>query len=944
MASSLYAASYEVNSTADEPDANVRDGQCETAAGSCTLRAAVMQANETSGVDEIVIPPGNYPLRIGNLSPSLRPPEVNAAAGDLDITDSVTIRGGNPADPNDTRISFLNPNATVRDRIFQISPNPTGPAANRTFSVTIEGVTLENGYQPGEMHGGGAILVDAEQVMGPSFVGPPQITIRNVVFRNNYSLITGGAIANWGADVVIEDTVMDGNQADYTPSSAAGFQQGFQGPNAVGILFDSGGQGGGVANWTGDMVLRRTVIKNGLAQTGGGIFAQDSGVRPSLVHAEDSVISGNLAFMGGGIFTMARGLWDFPARVLTTHGVVLDSVTVESNIAEFAGGGIYTSGATMISNSTFSLNEAWDAPGNPRYPGRGGGIFNSGRVLDIQSSTIAGNEAEEPRVTEATTEESTGGDEIFLDFTNSEVSPGVLRSDYRFAIQNSFIGDGPPNDPSDPGFGVDDNCNGPIGYQAFIESLGTNLDSGSTCFAQSQSLARSLTALKTASPTDLVSPSYTGLAPLAENGGLERLPDGSFAKTRKLLTNSPARDAGNGCPGSDQRQFKRLNGCDIGAYQVDVNTAESGNAAPVLQPDLASTEGATVRVKVTLNDTDPDVSDDVVLSSIEPPIIGSATTVGGAIKYDPPQDFSGPFPAEVAVKYTATDGKATSVGTFTVMVYAPGQNTNPTGDADTLTIPQGSDAKIDVLANDTDPDFGDTLHVVAFEAFEVPGGKISLDQDGTIAFTPSVPALTGIVEFTYDVGDNRGGITQRVPVTLTINGVPVVENANQTLDVEVGEVVEGSIAAMDPEGDPLVFFSSDGLQGAVEIDQSTGTFTYTPDSDADTTVDDSFTVGVYDTVGRGVHREEIVVNLAVKAALDPVADSSVTVGENNDTNNSATNGGNVSSTPQDDDSSNLTISGGDGGGGAFGAMLVIALFAFGLGKFARIRGTAHRQG
>jgi hypothetical protein len=43
------AVSFTVNSTLDQPDADTSDGVCATAANTCTLRAAVMQANPITG-------------------------------------------------------------------------------------------------------------------------------------------------------------------------------------------------------------------------------------------------------------------------------------------------------------------------------------------------------------------------------------------------------------------------------------------------------------------------------------------------------------------------------------------------------------------------------------------------------------------------------------------------------------------------------------------------------------------------------------------------------------------------------------------------------------------------------------------------------------------------------------------------------------------------------
>ena len=47
------AATFTVDSTGDESDADLADGICRTALGTCTLRAAIEQANGLAGPDTI---------------------------------------------------------------------------------------------------------------------------------------------------------------------------------------------------------------------------------------------------------------------------------------------------------------------------------------------------------------------------------------------------------------------------------------------------------------------------------------------------------------------------------------------------------------------------------------------------------------------------------------------------------------------------------------------------------------------------------------------------------------------------------------------------------------------------------------------------------------------------------------------------------------------------
>jgi hypothetical protein len=84
-ASVIPSATFVVNNNGDTPDANLSDNVCADAAGNCTLRAAIQQANATSGTDEINFSFATTPVTI-QLNASLSP------AG-LVISEAVTING-----------------------------------------------------------------------------------------------------------------------------------------------------------------------------------------------------------------------------------------------------------------------------------------------------------------------------------------------------------------------------------------------------------------------------------------------------------------------------------------------------------------------------------------------------------------------------------------------------------------------------------------------------------------------------------------------------------------------------------------------------------------------------------------------------------------------------------------------------------------------------------
>lgn len=126
---------FVVGITADTVDANPGDGLCADAVGDCSLRAAVMEANATPGVEEIRLSDGEtYTLSLVGF-------EDAGAAGDLDITEAVVMTGEGTITAATSAIG----------RILHVS-HPSG-------LVEIDGPDLTGGTS--ESSGGAAILHDS---------------------------------------------------------------------------------------------------------------------------------------------------------------------------------------------------------------------------------------------------------------------------------------------------------------------------------------------------------------------------------------------------------------------------------------------------------------------------------------------------------------------------------------------------------------------------------------------------------------------------------------------------------------------------------------------------------------------------------------------------------------------------------------------------------------
>src|SRR5437773_2640657 len=114
-----HAATFTVDSTVDAVDAAPGDGVCATAGGTCTLRAAVQEANALGGANTIEVPAGTHTLTLAGV-------EDAAASGDLDVTGgSLTIEGAAAA----TTVV----DANGLDRIFEVLAPATSSIANLTM-------------------------------------------------------------------------------------------------------------------------------------------------------------------------------------------------------------------------------------------------------------------------------------------------------------------------------------------------------------------------------------------------------------------------------------------------------------------------------------------------------------------------------------------------------------------------------------------------------------------------------------------------------------------------------------------------------------------------------------------------------------------------------------------------------------------------------------------
>jgi CSLREA domain-containing protein len=307
---------YVVTTTEDH-----NDGACD---GDCSLRDAIIAANQSQFDDAILLPSGTYTLTLEGSD------EDGALTGDLDITSNLTIIG----EGAETTIIDAGGMTGDPDRVLDIDPARLGG-----YDVNLWGLTITGGYAAS-----GA----------------------------------GGGVRNSGADVTVQRCAISGNLAGYGGGMYcdAGSMRVYDST----LSGNSAPRGGGVHNSGADVTVRRCAIRGNLASYGGGGMCCDAG----SMRVYDSTLSGNSAPRGGGVLVEQDALLrvenstisgnsasDVGAGIrnasATTH---LYNSTVSENSADHGASGIDSTGMTAMTNTLVANNApGTDCNGAPRSCG-----------------------------------------------------------------------------------------------------------------------------------------------------------------------------------------------------------------------------------------------------------------------------------------------------------------------------------------------------------------------------------------------------------------------------------------------------------------------------------------------------------------------------------------------------------------------------------------------
>ncbi|GAB5388094.1 MAG: hypothetical protein Alpg2KO_10620 [Alphaproteobacteria bacterium] len=301
-------------------------------------------------------------------------------------------------------------------------------------------------------------------------------------------------------------------------------------------------------------------------------------------------------------------------------------------------------------------------------------------------------------------------------------------------------------------------------------------------------------------------------------------------------------------------------------------TVKGPNTVPVANDDTGATdEDTATTIDLLGNDVDPDIGAVLTVTAIDDTgLIGSVTDNGdGTVDYDPTGALDYLNAGETITEtfsYTVTDDQG-ATDTATVTVTVTGVNDEPVAVRDNATTDEDTAVNIDVLANDSDPDAGDTFfiqNVITGNANFTTIGTATINGD-TIDYDPNgmfdylAVGETATDRFNYRIEDSNGARdTARVDIIITgVNDGPTA-NDDTGAAGEDGPAITIDLIANDTDPDlsdvlSIASIDTAGLTGVV-TDNGDGTIDYDPTGNWDflaegVTATETFTYVVTDGNG-----------------------------------------------------------------------------------------------
>jgi len=248
---------------------------------------------------------------------------------------------------------------------------------------------------------------------------------------------------------------------------------------------------------------------------------------------------------------------------------------------------------------------------------------------------------------------------------------------------------------------------------------------------------------------------------------------------------------------------------DIGAYEYDSGAT---NRAPVLDPIGNKSVTVGSLLQFTISASDPD-GNPLTYSASNLPAGASFNTSNRTFSWTPSQAGS-----YTNIHFEVSDGLLSDSEDITITVNVANRAPvlDPIGNK---SVTVGSLLQFTISASDPD---GNPL---TYSASNLPAGASFNTSNRTFSWTPSQAGSYTNIHF--EVSD--GSLSDSEDITITVN----VANRAPVLDpignksVTVGSLLQFTISASDPDGNPLTY-SASNLPAGASFNTSNRTFSWTP--------------------------------------------------------------------------------------------------------------------
>jgi CSLREA domain-containing protein len=331
---------------------DTNDGACTTT--DCSLREAVIEANERAGRNRIVVPEGYYLLT----------QEADSTAGrELAITDDVIIEGAAQG------LTVIDGNGDVSSAgifgIFGVSAQVSGLTVQNANAPGVPGGAFFN--SGGELTLSNVVIFNTTGSVGGAIYNVGTLTLDTVVISSNTALAGGGIYLSNNSSFSVTASHFNGNSA--AANGGAIFIGVGSDARVEGTTFasnNSGNSGGAIYN-RAILSVRESQLTENSARIGAGLYNGAA----AQVEIFDSNLQDNQASGAGGAIMNSQGVVNLNRSSL-----------IGNRASDGAGAWNGSSSFMQLINTTVSAN---------RDTNRGAGLMNSGGQLIVKFSTIFNN-------------------------------------------------------------------------------------------------------------------------------------------------------------------------------------------------------------------------------------------------------------------------------------------------------------------------------------------------------------------------------------------------------------------------------------------------------------------------------------------------------------------------------------------------------------------------